>query len=109
MKSLIANQPQPKHLVLKDMATNTDSSTLDASVATCTVQADAIDAFSSTDEPETVTIQPANSSTAFTIPPVSCDSPFIVHKEKHSIKVYDVKAELNMRAGNTVHFTSVVD
>ena len=105
MKSLIANQHQPKHLVLKHTATNTDSSTLHTSVATCTVQADYTDACSSTDEPETVTIQPANYSTAFTIPPLSCDSPFIVHEEKHSIKVYDVKTELNMRAGSTVRFT----
>ena len=77
------------------------------------VQADYVDAGSYMDElnenPETATFQHANSSTAFTIPPVSSDSPFFVHKEKHSTKVYDVKTELNLRAGNTVHFTSDVD
>ena len=113
MKSLIANQAQTKHIVLKDTATNTDSSTLHISLATCTVQADYVDAGSYTDElnenPETATFQYANSSTAFTIPPVSSDSPFFIHKEKHSTKVYDVKTELNLRAGNIVHFTSDVD
>ena len=112
MKSLIANQAQTNHIVLKDTATNTDSSTLHTSVATCTVQADYVDAGSYTDElnenPETATFQQANSSTAFTIPPVSSDSPFFVHKEKHSTKIYDVKTELNLRAGNTVHFISDV-
>ena len=102
MKSLIANQAQTKHIVLKDTATNTDSSILHTSVATCTVQADYVDAGSYTDElnenPETATFQHVNSSTAFTIPPVSSDSPFFVHKEKQSTKVYDVKTELNLHA-----------
>ena len=113
MKSLIANQAQTNHIVLKDTATNTDSSTLHTSVATCSVQADFVDAGSCTDElnenPETAIFQQANSSTVFTISPVSSDSPFSVHKERHSTKVYDFKTELNLRAGNTVHFTSDVD
>ena len=113
MKSLIATQAQTNHIVLKDTATNTDSSTLHTSIAICTVQADFVDAGSCTDElnenSEAATFQQANSSTAFTIPPVSSDSPFFVHKKKHSTKVYDAKTELNLRAGNTVHFTSDVD
>ena len=44
MKTLIANQAQTNHIVLKDTATNTDNSTLHTSVATCTVQADYVDA-----------------------------------------------------------------
>ena len=95
MKSLIANQAQTKHIFLKDTATNTDSSTLHTSVATCTVQADYVDAGSYTNElnenPETATFQHTKSSSAFTIPTVSSDSPFLFIRRSTQLKFMTLK------------------